>query len=51
MSFVNCDTSDGFSINVIDLTCVSTDYALYERTLHRIHNEIDVTIFYSNIFK
>ena len=45
-----CDIIDGFSMNVIDINMLDIDYALYERTLHCIYNEIDKTIFCNDIF-
>ena len=45
-----CDISDGFSMSVIDINMLDIDYALYERTLHRIYNEIDISILYNDIF-
>ena len=37
-------------MTVIDFNMLDIDYALYERTIHCIYNEIDKTIFYNDIF-
>jgi len=37
-------------MSVVDINMLDIDYALYERTLHCIYNEIDITIFYNDIF-
>ena len=41
---------DDFSINIIDISMLDIDYALYECTLHSNNNGIDKTIFYNDIF-
>ena len=37
-------------MNVIDVSMLDIDYALYDRTSHCIYNVFDKTIFYNDIF-